>query len=291
MNVRITHILLRSTQFLSVAVATICLSNASAIAGPKVTVGRNVAASQRVSIDRINHASWDALLKKYVDAFGNVDYTAWQRSAQDSQQLDAYLGHLSLADPQTRANRETKLAFWINAYNAATIKGILREYPTTSIRKHTARLFGYNIWKDLQLIVGAQQYGIEQIEHEVLRKMNEPRIHFAIVCASISCPKLRAEAYTGQQLDAQLADNARDFFSKSGNFRYDPSSKRFYLSSILSWFADDFGRDQAAQLRAIAPYLPTATAQQAANSNAVRVSYLDYDWGLNDQATVRSARR
>lgn len=260
-------------------------------AGPTVNVGRNVDASERVSIDQINHSHWDVLLKKYVDQVGDVNYSAWKRSTEDVQQLDAYLAQLSQADPRQRARREATLAFWINAYNAVTIKGILREYPTTTIRNHTARLFGYNIWKDLHLIVGGESFHLEQMEHEILRKMREPRIHFAIVCASKSCPKLRNEAYVAQNLESQLADNARDFFGNAGNFRYDPSGQRFYLSSILSWFADDFGSDQAKQLGAIAPYLPTPTAQQAANANAVRVSYLDYDWNLNDQATVRSARR
>lgn len=280
----------QSTMVFAFAVC-IHAAGSSAEAGPKVTVGRNVAASERVSIDQIDHSIWDGLLKKYVDQAGNVDYSGWKRSGEDAQRLDSYLAHLSLADPRIRASREATLAFWINAYNAVTIKGILREYPTTSIRNHTARLFGYNIWKDLQLVVGGEVFYLEQMEHETLRKMNEPRIHFAIVCASMSCPKLRAEAYVGQNLEAQLADNARDFFANSGNFRYDPAGQRFYLSSILSWFADDFGGDQAAQLRTIAPNLPTPAAQQAASTNAVRISYLSYDWDLNDQATVRAARR
>ncbi|MBP88958.1 MAG: hypothetical protein CMJ64_19960 [Planctomycetaceae bacterium] len=213
-----------------------------------------------------------------------MNYTAWQRSAADVQALDGYIAHLSTADPRQRASRNGTLAFWINAYNAVTMKGILREFPTTSIRNHTARLFGYNIWKDLLLVVGGAGFSLEQMEHEILRKLNEPRMHFAIVRASKSCPKLRAEAYTPQRLEELLVANA-------GNFRHDARAQQFYLSSILSWFGEDFGRDQAAQLRAIAPYLPTAAARQAAETNSVRISYLSYDWGLNDQATVRTARR
>ncbi|MBC8356747.1 MAG: DUF547 domain-containing protein [Planctomycetes bacterium] len=291
MNLGRVSSLLKLLITIGIFAGSVCLISGTATAGAKVTVGRNVAASERISIDQIDHSHWNVLLKKYVDQAGNVNYTAWKHSRQDEQQLDAYLAQLSHADSRKRASREAILAFWINAYNAVTIKGILREYPTTSIRNHTARVFGYNIWKDLLLVVGGEAYYLEQIEHEILRKMNEPRIHFAIVCASTSCPKLRNEAYLGQTLDEQLADNARDFFAKSGNFRYDPSSRRFHVSSILSWFAEDFGKDQAAQLRAIAPHLPTPATQQAARTNAVRISYLDYDWGLNDQATVRSARR
>ena len=164
-----------------------------------------------------------------------------------------------------------------------TIRGILREYPTSSIRNHTARLFGYNIWHDLKLYVGGQPYSLDQMEHQLLRKMSEPRIHFAIVCASISCPRLLDEAYVASRLDEQLTRNTKDFFSRRGNFRHASSDSRFYVSSILKWFAEDFGADQASQLRKIAPWLPTSAATTAAQRGSVKVSYLDYDWGLNEQ--------
>jgi len=152
-------------------------------------------------MDQIDHRSWDALLKRYVNQRGNVDYQAWKQSAADQRALDAYLAHLSSANPNAQALGAAKLAFWINAYNAVTIKGILREYPTSSIRNHTAKLFGYNIWDDLLLTVGGKPYSLNHMEHEVLRKMGEPRIHFAIVCASISCPRLLNEAYTASRLE------------------------------------------------------------------------------------------
>ena len=112
--------------------------------------------------------------------------------------------------------------------------------------------------------------------------MGDPRIHFAIVCASIGCPPLRNEAYTAENLDAQLTDNAKRFFADPKKFASSPQGE-LKLSKILSWFAEDFGPNQAAQLRTIAPYLPTPTAQSLANSGRARVSYLGYDWGLNDQ--------
>ena len=119
---------------------------------------------------------------------------------------------------EIKAKRESQLAFWINAYNAVTIRGILREYPTTSIRSHTPRLFGYHIWKDLKLYVGGKPYSLDQIEYEVLRQMDEPRIHFATVCASISYPNLLNEAYVPGELEIQLAANAKDFFRASRTF-------------------------------------------------------------------------
>ncbi|QDT00750.1 DUF547 domain-containing protein [Adhaeretor mobilis] len=259
----------------------------SASAGSKVHVGRKFPESQQVSMDQVDHRIWHQLLQKYVDSDGQVNYQAWKGSAQDTQSLDVYLNSLSQASRKARATRESQLAFWINAYNAVTVKGILREYPTDSIRNHTAKVFGYNIWHDLLLTVGDSTISLDDMEHKVLRTMKEPRIHFAIVCASYSCPRLLNEAYTAENLDAQLAKNTQAFFANPGNFRYDVAKPRFYLSSILSWFGEDFGSNQATQLKTISSYLPTEAAQNAAQKNAVSVSYLDYDWSLNDQKTKR----
>jgi len=136
----------------AVAVGFVCVSAASTcLAGSKVTLGRHVARSGQISMDRVDHGAWHALLQKYVDSNGNVDYTGWQRSASDMRALDEYLNMLSYAGPKIRATRAAQLAFWFNAYNAVTVKGILREYPTTSIRNHTAKVLGYNIWHDLLL--------------------------------------------------------------------------------------------------------------------------------------------
>lgn len=256
-------------------------------AGPMVQVGTNVPAAQRISIADVDHAAWDALLRKHVDDRGNVAYGTWKSSRDDTEQLDQYLASLSFADANLPAPRAAQLAFWINAYNALTIKGILREYPTSSIRNHTARLYGYNIWKDLQLLVGGTPISLEQIEHQRLRLLGEPRIHFAIVCASRSCPRLLSEAYQASKLEQQLKANTIHFFSQPGNFRYDVGDRRFHLSSILKWFADDFGENQATRLRQVAPYLPTRAAYDAAVADAVRISYQPYSWDLNDQSAAR----
>ncbi|TWU06136.1 DUF547 domain-containing protein [Stieleria varia] len=283
-----------SISFCLVPLAAVCallIPSQQAAAGTKVSVGASVAPVQQVSVDQIDHRSWDALLKRYVDQNGNVNYQAWKQSAADQQALDTYLSHLSAANPNAQASSAAKLSFWINAYNAVTIKGILREYPTSSIRNHTAKLIGYNIWDDLLLTVGGKPYSLNQMEHEVLRKMGEPRIHFAIVCASISCPRLLNEAYTADRLDEQLSTNSRNFFSNQRNFRFDAQRQQFQLSAILEWFGEDFGANQASQLQRIAPYLPQGPAQQLASQGRGSVSFLEYDWGLNDQATTRTARR
>jgi hypothetical protein len=265
----------------------------SCLASSTVTVGADVPQAKRVPVERIDHSAWDALLRKYVDAAGMVDYAAWKASSADQAALDAYLAHLSSAEFSRESSRAAQIAYWINAYNAVTIKGILREYPTKSIRNHTAKVLGYNIWKDLRLAVAGGSYSLEQIEHESLRKMGEPRVHFAIVCASMGCPRLLNEAYEAKKLDEQLSVNTKAFFADKAKFGYDPSTKEFSLSPILKWFAEDFGKDQASQLRTIAPYLPDSAARNAAAvGGGARVAYLDYDWSLNDvAATRRSPRR
>ncbi len=260
--------------------ATFSLAASVSVAAD-VNIGLNVAAGQQLPLSAIDHSAWDALLKRYVDDRGMVDYRSWKASAGDSRALDAYLNHLSHSSGQ--GSREEKLAFWINAYNAVTIKGILQEYPTTSIRNHTAKLFGYNIWKNLKLIVGGKPTSLDEMEHQILRKMGEPRIHFAIVCASIGCPRLLAEAYLPDRLDGQLTLNSQSFFADPSKFRYDAARRTIQISPIMKWFGEDFGGNQAAQLKRIAAYLPDQAAQSLAASRSAAVSYLDYDWGLNDR--------
>lgn len=249
-------------------------------AGKPVYVGVNVPAARQVSMDKVDHSAWDRALRKFVDKNGMVNYRAWHASAGDVQALDQYLRTLSTANPNVQTTRDGKLAFWINAYNAVTVKGILREYPTTSIRNHTAKVVGYNVWKDLQLIVGGRPISLNDIEHKVLRKMNEPRIHFAIVCASIGCPRLFNQAYVANKVQAQMETNAKDFFSRSQNFRH--NGNRFEISAILNWFKEDFGANQKQRLETIAKWLPT-TAQATARGGRATVSYLDYNWQLNAQ--------
>ncbi|PAY17324.1 hypothetical protein CKO51_22125 [Rhodopirellula sp. SM50] len=271
---------------LTLAAALVCSIAASrhVVAGTPVYVGD--AKAKLVPMHSIDHSSWNTLLEKYVDSDGRVDYKRWHASGPDQTLLDDYLEHLSTASiaADEKTTQVHRLAFWINAYNALTLKGILREYPTTSIRNHTPKLWGYHIWHDLKLHVGHQPFSLDEIEHQVLRKMDEPRIHFAIVCASIGCPRLLNEAYVPERVDEQLTTNAKDFFSRSQNFRHDVSGKRFYLSAILKWFGEDFGDGQSEVLRRIAGWLPDSTAQRAALGNAVSVAYLDYNWQLNAQS-------
>jgi len=242
----------------------------------------DASAARNSLLDKVDHSTWHRLLKRYVDDDGMVNYQAWEESPEDRAALKRYLGALSRADAQTPASKQGKLAFWINAYNALTVHGILEVYPTTSIRKHTAVAFGYNIWKDLLLPVGEEKYSLNDIEHEVLRKLNEPRIHFAIVCASIGCPRLRNGAYSPDTLEAQLADNTRDFFSRSRNLRIDHQRQIIYVSSILDWFSEDFGTTPQEGLARLSKYMPDKAARFV-QQGRFSVRYLHYDWSLNEQ--------
>jgi hypothetical protein len=253
----------------------------SPTAGAEEYAGKTWPATDWVSIERIDHDAFDRLLKKYVDKNGMVNYKAWHASAADRATLKSYLEFLSRADLKRPASREAKLAFWINAYNALTLEGILRVYPTTSIRNHTAKLVGYNIWKNLLLHVGGQKVSLDHIEHQILRPMNEPRIHFAVVCASIGCPRLLNEAYVADRLEDQLVTNSTDFFARSQNFQVDGQGN-LKLSQILKWYGGDFGNSSQDQIRAITPYFPQAARDHVAKGRYT-IKYLKYDWNLNAQ--------
>ena len=263
----------------------IFISNQSVTA--QQAIGKTWAPELQVSIDHIDHSSFNTLLQKYVDADGMVDYASWHSTAADRTTLQQYLQQLGKANTNLTATRENTLAFWINAYNAVTLEGILQVYPTTSIRKHTAKLVGYNIWKNLLLPVGngtekPTKISLDSMEHKVLRKMSEPRIHFAIVCASISCPRLLNEAYVGERFEQQLQTNTLDFFSRAQNLQVDAASSTLKLSSIMKWFGGDFGSSSQEQVATVAPYFPE-TAKRFVGSTRYRVGYLDYDWNLNAQ--------
>ena len=248
-------------------------------AGGAADIGRVVDPAERRAIGSLQVAGYDQLLSRYVDDDGGVDYADWHRSDADRKTLETFLWRHSEIDP-ARGSREQRIAFWINAYNALTLHGILREYPTDSIRDHTAKLFGYNIWDDLRLYVAGKLYSLNDIEHNILRRMNEPRIHFAIVCASKGCPRLLSGAYTAGRLEEQLESNAKQFFAQRSNFHVD--GRTVYLSSILDWFGEDFGASDAAVLKRIGPWLPGAVP-----AGNVRVRYTPYDWGLNRRENRR----
>lgn len=240
-----------------------------------------------VAPDSFDHGRFDRLLEQYVDARGFVDY-AGLKAHQDSA-LTPYLQQLAATDP-SNLDRDERLAFWINAYNALTIKLVVDHYPVESIRDITP-VPGPSIPKVNSPFkldvgeVGGTVRTLDEIEHGIIReRFDEPRIHFALVCAAWSCPRLRREAYTGSRLDAQLADQARTFLHTARKNKIPAGESTIQLSRIFKWYQGDFGDSPAEVQHFIAPYFADPVRRKLASA-AYQVEYLEYDWSLNDQAS------
>ncbi|MFN0151605.1 MAG: DUF547 domain-containing protein [bacterium] len=228
---------------------------------------------------RIDHSAFDTLLARYVDDDGGVRYAAWKRDDDDA--LDVYLDAMSAVDPAALADTTELLAYWINVYNALTIDAILHFYPVASIKDKVA-MFGYNVWDDYTITIAGQERSLNDIEHKILRKLDEPRIHFAIVCASLGCPHLRNDAYTGPSLGEQLDAATREFFANPQHIQFDTVANTVRLSRIFDWFGDDFGGSDAAKRAFISRFVASDAERQFLHSKAARIEYLDYDWRLNE---------
>ena len=212
-----------------------------------------------------SHNAWDLLLQKYVDRAGNVDYSAFRNSKAE---LSAYLEALAKNEPQSDWSKNEKLAYYINLYNAATVKLILDNYPTKSI-KDIKKPWGKDIVK-----VGNNLVSLGYIEHRVLRKMDEPRIHFAINCASYSCPKLVNKAFTAPAMEQQLEAATKDFVNDTTRNQF--SAEEAKLSEIFKWYKGDFTNNGSLK-EYINKYLATP---MTANT---KIKYLKYNWNLNEK--------
>ena len=211
-----------------------------------------------------DHSAWNNLLQKYVSNEGKVNYKGFKT---DYATLKKYIKSLSENTPTENWTKVEKLAYWINAYNALTVDLILRNYPVKSI-KDIDKPWEQRLWK-----LGKKWYNLEDIEHQILRKMHEPRIHFAIVCASYSCPRLQNEAFTASKLEAQLTNATKGFLADSK--RNNISANSIKISKIFSWFAKDF-KQNGSLIDFLNKYSEITISQNA------RKSYKDYNWNLNE---------
>jgi hypothetical protein len=228
----------------------------------------------------IDNRDWDRQLRTYVDAAGRVAYRDW--FDRDLEALQAYLQQLAAADPSTGSTPE-QLSFWINAYNAGTIWAVAQGRSAESLLGR-GKLFKF--WK---FDVAGRARTLDEVEHQILRKQfDEPRMHFAIVCASTSCPPLRAEAYAAERIDAQLQEQARRFVNDPERNIFDRAGSRIRLSKIFDWFSEDFER-HGSLLDTIAPFVldPTARAWLEAGAVGADIGHLSYDWTLNAQVGQR----
>jgi len=213
----------------------------------------------------LDHSAWDALLKKYVNADGDVNYKGFQN---DREALHEYLDYLSENKPNKKWSVQEQLAYYINTYNAYTLNLILDNYPVKSIRDLDGP------WTKAIVPVGDVMMSLAGIENSLLRKMNEPRIHFAINCASFSCPKLLNEAFTAGKINEQLERVTLDFINSEKNEIGENSVR---LSSIFDWYKKDFTGNGRTLIEYINQY-----SNIRINQDAV-ISFKDYNWNLNEQ--------
>ncbi len=221
----------------------------------------------------VQHGEWDALVKKHVSKNGMVDY---QGFLKDKKQLQVYLDRLSANRPTSKWSKNEKMAFWINAYNAFTVKLILDNYPIKSIKDIKRGIpFVNSVWDIAFIPMGKEKIDLNYIEHTILRKeFKDPRIHAAINCASFSCPLLRNEAYYASRLDEQLNDAMRKFVNDSQRNQLDKSNIK--ISKIFSWFAGDFKLNGSSVVDYLNKY-----AKKRVQPNA-KIDFLEYQWELND---------
>ena len=249
-----------------------------------------------------SHAAWSALLKKHVVLIDG-DKSSQARYAgflQDRPALKSYLDTLSKVSPAEFDgwSKAQRMAFLINAYNAFTVEKILTRYPDIRSIWDFGKVFG-NPFKDRFFTLLGREFTLDGIEHETLRKpgaYGEPRVHFAVNCASVGCPMLREEAYVAPRLDAQLEEQARRFLSDRSRNRYNAERSRLEVSRIFDWFKEDWSsgyrgfEGKSTPIRSREQYFAGYAAlladrpehRETIEGQKASIQFLDYDWALND---------
>lgn len=233
---------------------------------PTKEVPEDLTSTTANSAVNVDHSEWNMLLKAHVNSDGLVNYDGFKK---DKIKLDAYLKKLSAYNPDNKWSVQELLAYYINLYNAYTVNLILDNYPTKSIKDIDGA------WTKAIVPVGNRKLSLGGIENGILRKMNDARIHFAINCASISCPKLMNEAYTAGKINEQLEKAANEFINSDKN---DISANSVKLSSIFDWYQKDF---KTTKTPTIIDYINTYSKTKV--KAGTPVSYKDYNWSLNKQ--------
>lgn len=243
------------------------------------------AAASPSSQTAVDHSVWDAILAKYVHPQSNgasrFDYKAVEPA--DRARLRAYIGALERVDPTT-LNRNEQFALLANLYNAKTVDIVLDHYPVASIKDISlgggivAAVTG-GPWKQRVTRIGNVELSLDDIEHGILRRVfHDPRVHYALNCASLGCPNLETEAFTGAKLETQLDAAARAFINDLRGVNATAGSLR--ISSIYSWFQEDFGGTEAGVIAHLKKFASPALAQRL--EHAKRIDGYEYNWQLND---------
>jgi Protein of unknown function, DUF547 len=232
-------------------------------------------------------AAYTRVLERFVTGDARVRYAELKADPHD---LDGYLASIAsvnAAELEARPEAD-RIAFWINAYNAITLKTITNDYP---IQGHGLSALRYpsssirqisDAWSDRSWVVAGSSMSLDDIEHKTLRKrFREPRVHMALVCAALGCPPLRAEAYVGARLGEQLDDQTRRYLASPFGMKLEPEHRRIEVSAIFKWFAGDFDKEDEVRGFLIR-YAPTAAARAALADSKTKIVFIDYDWSLNE---------
>ncbi|MCB1057077.1 MAG: DUF547 domain-containing protein [Acidobacteria bacterium] len=262
----------------AIFLALTCFACGSPQAAPlaeETSAPRSATVETPHTAEGVDLAPWERVLEKAaVD--GGVDYAALAKSSAD---LDAFVASLATAEPAV-LEHDGQVAFWINAYNALVIRSVLDRYPDV---ESVLKIEGF-FDKELHRVAG-EDLTLNQVEGKA-RALGDPRVHFALVCASIGCPDLSGEAYRREALEEQLARQTRDYLANPDKgLRYEAGETVLYLSMIFDWYAEDFGGDAFAW---IVPHLPQSLAAEI-RAKGPELRFLDYDWGLNDRSRERRA--
>jgi hypothetical protein len=230
----------------------------------------------------VDHSAWDAMLKQHVKrddtGLNRVDYAAWKRENRDD--LLTYIDKLESTEA-TKLSRPEQYAYWVNLYNAVTVALILKHYPVDSIRDIdiSPGFFANGPWGAKLVEVGGVKLSLDNIEHDILRvNWDDPRVHYAVNCASIGCPNLARDAYTGERLDEQLDAAARAYISNPRGIHFDGDSVT--VSKIYSWYDEDFGNSESGVIAHISEHAEGENAERLAGLSSI--DDYEYDWSLND---------
>ena len=270
-----------------VPVALLACVTGAASAAPKAELWDRWTAHDPGATATIDHGEWSAFLSRYLSVRdpGPNRMAYDQVSDADKKRLDDYLASLS-ATPISRYARDEQRAYWINLYNALTVKIVLQHYPVKSIRDIdiSPGFFSVGPWGKKLISVEGEPLSLDDIEHRILRPIwKDPRIHYAVNCASLGCPSLMPQAFTASNTEELLDRGAQDFINSSHGARFDDNN-RLTVSSIYDWYQEDFGADEAGVIAHLRAY---ALAPLAAKLATVDEVYdYDYDWSLNGTVSV-----
>jgi hypothetical protein len=222
---------------------------------------------------------WDSTIKKHTrkSSWAGVSYMGFDYAgAARSREFDTLIAGLESFAPETLRGRDEALAFWINVYNIFAVKVVRDNYPVKSIKDAGGLLT--SVWKIPAGKVGGKPFSLDDIEHRILRPMNEPLVHFAIVCASVSCPDIMENAYTPSELDSQLKSQTARFLENTGKgMRVDHAGKTVYLSKIFNWYENDFEA-----MGGVIAFLNSQSGGRRNIPTGYSIKYLPYNWDIND---------